>query len=157
MRKCQECGYENPDEALYCLKCGSKLEIVVEVQKPAAKAVEEVDDKYFKLFTGSMVMISVATILDLIMNSGIRTLVTANLLLAISAFVAAVGALLIIYAYFKGEMNDMRLYRIGSVLAGAGYLVIFLIPLIGGISLFYPVWIIYLFLFLYLRKYERSR
>jgi len=117
MKTCPKCGYENPDEAVYCLKCGAKIIVSLDLTLGG--------EAYSRLFNGLVLMLSIATALDMILNEGIRTMV--------------LGA------------------PVGSILVGAGYLIFFLIPLLGGVSLVFPLWIIYLFLFLYLRRYGGSR
>jgi len=145
MKMCQRCGAENPEEAMYCIKCGVRLEVNVSTLD---------EGRYFKLFSGLMLMVSVSTLLDLILNRGILTLVSRNLVIFLPILLAAAGSLIIIYSYFSSSSNIVKYFKMGSLMAGLGYLIIYIIPLLGGFSLFYPVWIIYLFMFLYVRRYE---
>ncbi len=149
MKTCPKCGYENPDEAVYCLKCGAKIVVRLDLSLGG--------EAYSRLFNGLVLMLSIATALDMILNQGIRTMILgAPQLLLLPLLAVVVGLVIIFYAYFKGG-EQLSLYRVGSILVGAGYLIFFIIPLIGGVSLVFPLWIIYLFLFLYLRRYGGSR
>ena len=143
---CTECGYSNPPEAKFCVNCGARL-------------VEDVKTEFItqnQLFLRLATIVAIAGLLDILINTASQSLLS-NALYVIFAFIGTVGSLLILYGFFGARyVKKLRYVYFGSFLAGIGFLLIYVTPLIVGKILFFPTWIIFIYIFLMIRKYGRE-
>ncbi len=140
---CQECGAENPENAKFCVNCGAKLEAVA----PGNFITQN------QLFLRLATIVCVAAILDLMVNS-ISWGLFNNALYVIFALVGVIGSLLVLYGFFVAPYKKkLRFVYIGSLIASIGFLLIYILPILVGTVLFFPVWLILIYIFLMIRRY----
>lgn len=140
---CRECGSENPSDAVYCIKCGAKIEDIHR-------------DNFItqnQLFLRLATIVCIAAILDLMVNSiswGLFNIA----LYTVFAILGIIGSLLVLYGFFIAPYTKkIRFVYLGSFIASIGFLLVYLLPIMTGRVLFFPVWLILIYIFLMIRKY----
>jgi len=140
---CKECGAENPENAKFCVNCGAKLEVVQQGNFISQN----------QLFLRLATIVCVAAILDLMVNSISWGLLN-NILYVVFALIGIAGSLLVLYGFFVAPYKKkLRLVYLGSLIASIGFLLIYILPILVGTVLFFPVWLILIYIFLMIRKY----
>ena len=143
---CVECGYKNPPEAKFCVNCGAKL-----VEDTSVSFISQ-----NQLFLRLATIVSVAALLDILTNYTSWGLLT-NIIYIIFAVIGIVGSVLILYGFFGAKYaKKLRYVYLGSLIAGIGFLLVYVTPLIAGKIFFFPAWIIFIYIFLMIRKYGRE-
>ncbi len=80
-----------------------------------------------------------------------------NGLYVIFAVVGIIGSILVLYGFFVAPYRKKLKYvYFGSLIATVGFLLIYLLPIMVGTILFFPSWMILLYIFLMIRKYGRE-
>lgn len=132
---CPKCGWKNPKEALFCLKCGSKLEVV----KVAERA--PLEGLVFLHIAGSLY-----TILSVVFNPFVRE---SPLYLALY-FASGILGLCTTYALHQKKGRKWTKILLSSATVALGFAGTFRLFVIGLMlreeirGIFGPAWIIFL-------------
>lgn len=147
---CPSCGYKNPSTAKFCLNCGSRL-LTVRTGK---------DEKLALVILNFLSLIS---LVDMFLNSGIIKAMSANSVLTLLGLLWLIGIVIIFYVGFKYRNkvfylvdHDFKLLYIGIVFQFIGYLIFYVVFFIVGLIVISPLWILYAYFLRYLYKAYRS-
>ncbi len=134
--ECPKCGAKNPSDAVFCIKCGTRL-----------KLGKDGSD----LLLSFTLVIALTSLVDLLFNKGVSSLLQANQSFGILFLLGLISCGIIFYVWYKyrsmgypREGGVYKLFILANIFLLGVYAVFYFVFFLVGLIAISPLWIVFL-------------